>query len=73
MIVFLLALALGVLVEAGMLWWLDSRAARREAAFWEELKADAQAGYGRVFDWELECKEFGCNDTEHNTEPFRRP
>lgn len=57
-----LALAAAVLIEATMLWWLDRRATRREAAFWEELRADALAGYGRVFDWELECKEFGCHE-----------
>lgn len=47
-----LAFLVGLVVEAAMLAWLDRRSVRREAQFWEELRAEAMQGYGRVFDWE---------------------
>jgi NhaP-type Na+/H+ or K+/H+ antiporter len=51
----LIAFVMGLLLEAFFLWWSDRRAIRREADFWEQLRANALDGYGRVFDWaELE-------------------
>lgn len=45
------AFVIGLLVEATVLFVLDRRAIAREAAWWEELRADAALNYGRVFDW----------------------
>jgi len=45
------AFLLGVLVEAMAFAVSDRRAIAREAAFWEELRAQALDGYGQVFDW----------------------
>lgn len=47
-----IAFALGIALETTFLWWNDRRAIRREAEWWEELRAQALDGYGRVFDWE---------------------
>lgn len=46
------AFLIGLVVEAVALAWTDRRATRAEAAFWEELRAQALDGYGKVFDWE---------------------
>lgn len=50
--VVLVAFMTGLILEAAVIFVLDRRAIRREAAWWEQLRADALAGYGRVFDWE---------------------
>lgn len=46
------AFLLGLVLEATVLYLFDRRAIAREAAWWEELRADALSGYGRAFDWE---------------------
>lgn len=46
------AFLVGLIVEAVVLAWSDHRADVREAQWWEELRADALDGYGKVFDWE---------------------
>lgn len=46
------AFVVGLVLEAAFLAWNDHRAHRAEAAFWEELRAQALDGYGKVFDWE---------------------
>jgi hypothetical protein len=46
------AFLLGLVLEATFLWWSDRRAIAREAAWWEELRAEALDGYGKMFDWE---------------------
>lgn len=46
------AFFIGLLVEATVMFWLDRRAIRREAEFWEELRFEALDGYSRAFDWE---------------------
>jgi hypothetical protein len=48
------AFFVGLIVEAFAFAWSDRRAVAREAAFWEELRAQALDGYGRVFDWSRE-------------------
>lgn len=53
-VVVFVGFALGLLVEATVLFILDRRAIAREAAWWEELRAQALDGYGRVFDWEVD-------------------
>lgn len=45
------AFAVGLLVEATVLYVLDRRAIAREAAWWDELRVQALNGYDRVFDW----------------------
>lgn len=40
----------GLVVEVAVLCWLDRRAVRREAEFWEELRGEALEDYGQVFD-----------------------
>lgn len=47
-----IAFVIGLIVETAFIWWSDQRALAREAAWWEELRAQAVADYGRVFDWE---------------------
>lgn len=46
-----IAFALGLLLEATLLFLLDHRAILREEKFWNDLRAQALDGYGRVFDW----------------------
>ena len=46
------AFLLGLVLEATVLYWADRRAIQRERAYWDQLSAEALAGYGRVFDWE---------------------
>lgn len=58
----LVAFFVGLIVEAVAIQVLDRRAVRREAEFWEDLRARALDGYGRVFDWAKECEEFGCHE-----------
>lgn len=50
-IAFFLAIAL----ETTFLLVTDRRAIARERTYWAELRADAEAGYGRVFDWERDA------------------
>lgn len=45
------AFFVGLIAEALAMVWLDRRAVRREAEFWEELRHQALDGYGHVFDW----------------------
>jgi hypothetical protein len=45
------AFFVGLIAEALTMAWLDRRAVRREALFWEELRLQALDGYGHVFDW----------------------
>lgn len=45
------AFLLGALVSVCLIHMLDRRAIRREAEFWEEMRAEALDSYGRVFDW----------------------
>lgn len=45
------AFLLGALLQTLAMQILDRRAVRREAEFWEELRAEALDGYGRLFDW----------------------
>lgn len=47
-----IAFFVGLIVEAAAFAWSDRRALAREAAWWEELRAQAVADYERVFDWE---------------------
>jgi hypothetical protein len=46
------AFLLGLVLEAVVIVTLDRRAIRREARWWDELRAEALDGYGRVFDWQ---------------------
>lgn len=46
------AFLVGLIAEALLLMWSDHRAVVREAQWWEELRAEALDGYGKVFDWE---------------------
>lgn len=52
MAAIVVAVLAGVIIEAVAITWLDRRAVRREAEFWEGLRAQALDNYGRVFDWE---------------------
>lgn len=55
------AFLLGLVLEAVVIYTLDRRAIRKEAAFWEELRLQALSGYGQVFDW-ADCGELGCHE-----------
>lgn len=41
----------GLVAETAFLVVSDRRAIRSERLFWDQLRADAQLNYGRVFDW----------------------
>lgn len=46
-----IAFVVGLIADLVVVAVLDRRAVRAEAAWWEELRAQALDGYGRVFDW----------------------
>lgn len=46
------AFLLGLAAELVFVVVADRRAVRRERQWWEQIRADALDGYGRVFDWE---------------------
>lgn len=46
------AFLFGLLAEALLMAWSDRRAIAREAAWWEELRAEALDSYTKLFDWE---------------------
>lgn len=50
----LVAFFLGLIAETIFVIVTDRRAIAREQAWWDELRADALHGYGRLFDWEQE-------------------
>ncbi len=53
-VVVLGAFFASLVVETVIVVILDRRAIAREAACWEELRAQALNDYGRVFDWETD-------------------
>lgn len=51
------AFMVGLVLEAIVIYALDRRAIRKEAAFWEELRLASLDG--AIFDW-ADCEDFGC-------------
>lgn len=49
------AFFIGLLSAGTFVFVADRRAIQREAKYWADLKADAENGYARLFDWETEA------------------